>query len=93
MVMFARRMKEKGILSARLVYGPGQVSALKQRLIEESEALLASLPFQNGSTFTGVIILQTTDGMAGIVVHTGDSLLIHCDLDEPFAVQHTSDNF
>jgi hypothetical protein len=93
MVMFSRMIETQALLSTGRVYNTEEVSALKQRLIVESEALLVSLPFRNGSTFTGLLILQTIDGMTGIVMHTGDSLLIHCDLDELFAFQHTSDNF
>jgi hypothetical protein len=93
MVMFARMIEAQALPSDGRVYSTETVSALKRRLVEVSEALLASLPFHNGCTFTGVFILRTMDGVTGIVMHTGDSLLIHCDLDAPSAVQYTSDNF
>lgn len=93
MVMFARMIEAQALPSDGRVYSTETVSALKRRLIEASGALLASLPFHNGCTFTGVFILKTMDGVTGIVMHTGDSLLIHCDLDAPSAFQYTSDNF
>jgi hypothetical protein len=92
-VLFAQMMEEKALLSAHRTYSAAEVSVLKERLTVESEKLLASLPFRDGCTFTAVLLLQTADGMAAIVIHTGDSLLISFDLDAHTACQITSNNF
>lgn len=92
-VMFARMLEEKALLNTHKIYSQNEVSALQRQLATESEKLLASIPFRESSTFTGVVLLQTTDGITAIVMHTGDSLLFKFDLATSISSQFTNTNF
>lgn len=93
MINFSRMLTNTGIQFTGRIFERVEISDIRKRITEESGHLLASLPFGAGSTFTGVLILESFNGMAGIVMHTGDSYLICCDLKTRIARQYTENNF
>jgi len=101
MIMFARMVKSivhpLALASASASAGrsrtASETSDIKKALSEESERLLCSLPFGTGCTFTGILLLKTAGEITSIVMHTGDSLLISCDISNSEACQFTQDNF
>jgi hypothetical protein len=93
MITFSRMIKNIGLQFTDRVFDRAELSAIRRRMSEESEKLLASLPFGPSSTFTGVLLLKSYAGMNGIVMHTGDSLLFRCDLQARIAGQVTDSNF
>jgi hypothetical protein len=52
-----------------------ELHSLKRQLIAESDRILQGLSFGDGCTFTGILLLRMGEEMAGIIFHTGDSLL------------------
>lgn len=93
MEMFSRMLEDKMSLSARQVYDDRKINILKEQLIIEAEKLLVEFSFRDSCTFTGVLLLKTTEKIIAVVFHTGDSLLISCNLRAKTAVQFTSSNF
>lgn len=93
MLMFSKILKQLMRAPAGTIFSSAEISAIKEILAAESERLLCSMPFGAGCTFTGVLLLRMAEGVASIVMHTGDSLLINCDLSNSEACQFTRDNF
>ena len=93
MAMFSRMLKYSVHPPAGRALSDSEVSDMVKTLTAETEKLLCSMTFGTGCTFTGVLLLRTVEGMAAIVMHTGDSLLISCDLGACHACQLTVDNF
>jgi len=69
-----------------------QVSDLVQKVDEESERILRTVSVSESATFTGILILRTTLGLNGIVLHSGDSLLFRISPDTG-VVQLSKTNF
>lgn len=93
MATFSRTIRQLLRNSAETILSAREVSNIKEALSAESERLLCSMPFGTGCTFTGVLLLRTPEGISAILMHTGDSLLISCDLQASRACQSTVDNF
>ena len=93
MGMFSRMLTDKLFLSARKVYSAKEIIALKERLIIEAEKLLVEFSFRDSCTFTGVLLLKTTKGITAVIFHTGDSVLISCNMRLKTARQVTKSNF
>jgi hypothetical protein len=93
MVMFSRMLKQSVHAPAGTIHSAADISDIRECLAAESEKLLCSMPFRTGCTFTGVLLLRTVDGMNAVVMHTGDSLIITCDISDSSACQLTVDNF
>ncbi|MEA3223217.1 MAG: hypothetical protein U9P49_08655, partial [Thermodesulfobacteriota bacterium] len=75
------------------IYTKREMNRIKDSLAGKSQELLKSIPSNESCTFTGLFIAKTDHGMKGIVFHTGDSLLIRCDLATGEADQLTENNF
>lgn len=75
------------------IYTKKEMNKIKNNLAGKSQELLKSIPSNESCTFTGLFIAKTDHGMKGIVFHTGDSLLIRCDLAAGEADQLTENNF
>ena len=93
LAMFSKTIKQLLHDPAGTTRSAREVSNIKETLSAESEKLLCSMPFGTGCTFTGVLLLRTPEGIGAILMHTGDSLLITCDLHTSRACQSTVDNF
>lgn len=52
------------------------VPVIAAEVKKQADELLGTIPFFESSSFTGLAVLQTTAGHKGIVLHTGDSLLM-----------------
>ena len=93
MVVFSRMLKQLVRAPAGTILSAAEISGMKEVLAAESERLLCSKPFGTGCTFTGVLLLRGPGGISAIVMHTGDSLLITCDVGTSRTRQFTIDNF
>lgn len=93
MATFSKTLNQLLYYPAGTILSAREVSKIKEALSAESERLLCSMPFGTGCTFTGVLLLRTPEGINAILMHTGDSLLITCDLQASHACQITIDNF
>ena len=93
MKMFSKMLSGIDALSADYVYEDEEVNSLQEQIKTKAELLLQSLSFRDGCTFTGILILKTRKGLGGMMLHTGDSFLIACDLHSGNAYQLTKDNF
>ena len=93
MKLFSKMLSEINDLSADCVYEDEEVIALQEQIKGKAELLLQSLSFGDGCTFTGIIILKTGKGLSGLMLHTGDSLILACDLQSGNTQQLTKDNF
>ena len=93
MKLFSKMLSEINDLSADCVYEDEEVIALQEQIKGKAELLLQSLSFGDGCTFTGILILKTGKGLMGLLLHTGDSLILACDLQSGNTQQLTKDNF
>jgi hypothetical protein len=93
MKMFSKMLSEIDALSADYVYEDEEVKSLQELIKGKSELLMQSLSFRDGCTFTGILILKTRKGLRGMMLHTGDSFLLACDLQSGNTQQLTADNF
>ena len=93
MKLFSKMLSEIIDLSADCVYEDEEVIVLQEQIKEKAELLLQSLSFGDGCTFTGILILKTEKGLMGLLLHTGDSLILTCDLQSGNTQQLTKDNF
>lgn len=75
------------------VYGKKRARTLKRQVITETDRLLQTLPFGDGCTFTGILLLRTEKGMTGLLFHTGDSLLFFCNVQTGESRQWSKNNF
>jgi serine/threonine protein phosphatase PrpC len=75
------------------VYTAQRVDRIKNDLVDRSEKLLRSLSFSDSCTLTGFLILKTLEGTKGVLVHTGDSLLIAYHPENGGFRQITKSNF
>lgn len=92
MKMFSKMLSKINIPSTDYVHEE-DVNNLKEQINKETESLLHSLPFRDGCTFTGILILKTRKGPCAIIIHTGDSFLIACDIRSGNTSQLTKNNF
>ena len=93
MKMFSKMLLGIDALCANYVYEDEEVVALQEQIKGKAELLLQSLSFGDGCTFTGILILKTGKGLLGLLLHTGDSFLLACDLQSGNTRQLTKDNF
>ena len=93
MGMFARMLTNKLFLSARKVYAVQEIAPLREKIIEEAEKLLVEFSFRDSCTFTGVLLLKTTEKIVAVVLHMGDSILISCNRRLKTARQCTKSDF
>jgi serine/threonine protein phosphatase PrpC len=93
MGMFSRMLTNKLFLSARKVYSVQEIVTFKEQLIVEAEKLLVEFSFRDSCTFTGVLLLKTTEKIIAVILHMGDSVLISCNLRLKTARQFTRSNF
>ncbi len=93
MGMFAKMLTNKLFLSARKVYAVQEIAPLKEQLIAEAEKLLVEFSFRDSCTFTGVLLLKTTEKIVAVVLHMGDSILISCNRRLKTAGQCTKSDF
>jgi hypothetical protein len=80
-------------LKSSEVHTAQQVDHIKNDLVKRSEKLLQSLSFSDSCTLTGFLILQTLEGTKGILMHTGDSLLLAYHPENGGLRQITKSNF
>ena len=81
-----------GIGSGR-VFSAAGLAALKAELETRSATVLCEMSSTESCTLTGVLILPTEAGRQGLVLHTGDSLLLKCDLGASETQRITENNF
>ena len=81
-----------GIGSGR-VFSAAGLAALKAELETRSATVLCEMSSTESCTLTGVLILPTEAGRQGLVLHTGDSLLLKCDLGARETQRITENNF
>jgi len=93
MKLFSKMLSGIDALSADYVYEDEEVNSLQEQIKGKAELLMKSLSFRDGCTFTGILILKTRKGLGGMMLHTGDSFLIACDLHSGNTNQLTKDNF
>jgi len=93
MKMFSQMLIDKISLSVGNCYTIEEINALKKQIIIEADRLLVQYSFRDSCTFTGVFLLRTTEKIVAIFFHTGDSLLISCNLCNKTAWQVTTNNF
>jgi len=93
MLRFARLLETLPDVGCRKSLNDSDRSALQAEVERGSEEILAKMSFTDSSTFTGVLILKTDSGCQGLVLHTGDSLLLQCDPGEGTVRQVTRSNF
>lgn len=91
--MFAKMLADNKALSADGVYLDSEITALKDQFISDAEQLLVTFSFRDSCTFTGILLLRTTESISAVILHTGDSLLISCNLRTRDAFQFTKNNF
>jgi hypothetical protein len=84
-----------GILSSShgRIYEEKEIKRVKRQLIAESHQLLQTLSFGDSCTFTGILLLRTTEGIIGLFFHTGDSLLFSCNVETGRTRQWSKNNF
>jgi hypothetical protein len=93
MKMFSKMLSGIDAHCADYVYSDEEVISLQEQIKGKAELLLQSLSFGDGCTFTGILILKTQKGLSGLMLHTGDSLILACDLQSENTQQLTKDNF
>jgi len=93
MKMFSKMMSGIDALCADYVYNDEEVISVQEQIKAKAELLIKSLSFSDGCTFTGILILKTGKGIGGLLLHTGDSFLLACDLQSGNTRQLTKDNF
>ena len=81
-----------GVGSGR-VFSAAGLAALKAELETRSATVLCEMSSTESCTLTGVLILPTEAGRQGLVLHTGDSLLLKCDLGARETQRITENNF
>ncbi len=75
------------------VFGEAERAALKREVEVRSSTVLCEMSCTESCTFTAVLILRTEAGWQGLVLHTGDSLLLQFDLGARRVRQITESNF
>ncbi len=93
MKMFFKMLSGIDALCADYVYNDEEVISLQKQIKTKAELLIKSLSFRDGCTFTGILLLKTEKGLVGLMFHTGDSVLLACDLQSGNTQQLTKDNF
>ena len=93
MKMFSKMLSGIDDLSADYVYEDEEIKSLQELIRWKAEFLMKSLSFRDGCTFTGILIFKTRKGIRGMMLHTGDSFLITCDLHSGNTNQLTKNNF
>jgi hypothetical protein len=93
MKMFSKMLSGIDSLSADYVYEDEEIKSLQELIREKAELLMKSLSFRDGCTFTGILIFKTGKDLRGLMLHTGDSFLLACDLHSGNTNQLTKDNF
>jgi hypothetical protein len=93
MEMFTRMLADNKALSADAIYRDPEITALKDQFITDAGQLLVAFSFRDSCTFTGILLLKTTESISAFILHTGDSLLISCNLRTRDAFQFTKNNF
>jgi len=56
---------------------PAGLAKAMTRLKRKVERAMAAVQYFESCTLTGLLLVETSQGPAGLVVHTGDSLLLH----------------
>ncbi|MEW6529964.1 MAG: hypothetical protein AB1473_03945 [Thermodesulfobacteriota bacterium] len=56
-------------------YPAEKVGDIIRKIEMESESILQTISLSESSTLTGILIIHTDEGLRGIVLHSGDSLL------------------
>ena len=93
MVRFAGMLETLKSVSSDRVYGEEELIDMQRMLMDKSGEILEAVPFWDSSTFTGILVARRERGAKGIIFHTGDSLLLECDLTAGKVGQHTRNNF
>jgi hypothetical protein len=93
MKQFAAMLERSLPAGPQRIYGEMEVGRLKNHLRDKSDHLLQTLSFGDGCTFTGLLLLQCPEGPAGLLFHTGDSLLFSCNLKTGRTRQWSKNNF
>jgi hypothetical protein len=75
LVRFLRMMEEFSEFDPQETCLCEKFNDIKLCLKEGIEALLSTIPYSESCTFTGVLMVRVNDGLKGILLHTGDSLL------------------
>ncbi|MFC1823656.1 hypothetical protein ACFL9T_13175 [Thermodesulfobacteriota bacterium] len=69
----------------QVTYSAEVFQKIKSDLTQRAEELLTEVSFSESSTFTGMLMVSTNEGLKGIILHTGDSLLYRytgCNLEQ-----------
>ncbi|HPB69818.1 MAG: hypothetical protein M0P04_00390 [Syntrophales bacterium] len=93
MLRFAGLLEGLDGIGAPRSFDDAQQAALREEVERQSEKILGEMSFTDSCTFTGVLILKSATGCRGLLLHTGDSLLLHYDLGAATALQVTRSNF
>jgi len=75
LVKFGRLIEGLDDIDPLKTYTFSAFKEIKRLLDEETKAILATIPYGDSCTFTGILVAKTDNGLKGIVLHTGDSLL------------------
>lgn len=81
------------ILKSKEIHTREKAEKIKLELVRKSEELLCTMPFSDSCTFTGFLILRTAEGLKGLLMHTGDSLMMVYHPAEGSLRQVTKSNF
>ncbi len=81
-----------GIGSGR-IFGEAELTALMAEVEARAATVLCEMSSTESCTLTGVLILPTEAGRQGLLLHTGDSLLLKCDLGARNIRRITENNF
>jgi hypothetical protein len=93
MIRFAGMLEGIPDIQSGKTCSDAEQAAIREKLEYQSELILGEMSFSRSCTFTGVLILKTETGYQGLLLHTGDSLLLQCDLDTGTVRQLTQNNF
>lgn len=90
---YVNLMETFPILKSSEIHTEEKTEKIKRELVRKSEELLCTMPFSDSCTFTGFLILRTTLGLQGLLMHTGDSILMVYHPAEGGLRQITKSNF
>lgn len=93
MLRFSGLLDEFPRIGTGDVIGAAERAELKAELESASSRILCGMSFTESCTFTAVLILKAEAGWQGLVLHTGDSLLLICDLGARTVRRVTENNF
>lgn len=93
MLRFAGLLDGFPDIGSSRIWSSDELVRLQTEVEAQSEKILGEMPFTESCTFTGVLILKTETGWQGLILHTGDSLLLQYELSAGTVQLITKSNF